>query len=195
VNIASRMESHGEPGRIQVTESAYQALKGDFYFEERGVIDIKGRGKMATYWLLGDRTSETASGHPTVGRTPIILPETNRDNGRISENQLLASSGANGSGLGDLGSNGTSPPVGKTHTNGGNPAAATNGTNGNGDSGSLGGEEEGEEMSLAASLEALMWEEALTEDVVFDDHTLFFDSIESTGPRETGPPAEGEQQG
>ena len=209
VNIASRMESHGEPGRIQVTEAAYQALKGDFHFEERGVIDIKGRGKMATYWLLGDRTSETESGHPTVGRTPIILPETNRDNGRISENPLLASSGtngtgsgangSNGAGFGDLGSsNGTPSPADKAHTNGGNggnSAAAVNGELGDGDPGNLDSETGEEEMSLAASLEALMWEEALTEDVVFDDHTLFFDAIESTGPRETGPPAEGEQQG
>jgi adenylate cyclase len=53
VNIASRMESSGETGMIQVTESTYAALKDTFVLEERGLIDIKGRGKMKTYTLKG----------------------------------------------------------------------------------------------------------------------------------------------
>jgi len=53
VNIASRMESQGERGKIQVTESTYLALKDDFEFEPRGVITVKGRGEMMTYWLCG----------------------------------------------------------------------------------------------------------------------------------------------
>ncbi len=52
VNIASRMESHGTPGRIQVTETTYRVLKDKYEFEERGIIHIKGRGEMKTYWLL-----------------------------------------------------------------------------------------------------------------------------------------------
>lgn len=51
VNIASRMETHGEAGRIQVSETIYQQLKGEFQFHPRGTIDIKGRGTMNTYWL------------------------------------------------------------------------------------------------------------------------------------------------
>ncbi|EDQ34730.1 putative periplasmic ligand-binding sensor domain protein [Hoeflea phototrophica DFL-43] len=53
VNIASRMESSGETGMIQVTESTYLELKDMFVLEERGLIDIKGRGKMRTYILKG----------------------------------------------------------------------------------------------------------------------------------------------
>jgi adenylate cyclase len=53
VNIASRMESHGEPGRIQLTEATFRLLDGRYRFEERGVIPIKGRGEMRTYFLLG----------------------------------------------------------------------------------------------------------------------------------------------
>ena len=53
VNIASRMESQGEPGKIQVTEAIYERLKDRFSFAERGQIDVKGRGDMTTYWLLG----------------------------------------------------------------------------------------------------------------------------------------------
>jgi class 3 adenylate cyclase len=53
VNIASRMESQGEIGRIQCTEAIYQHLHERFDFEERGVIDIRGKGSMRTYFLLG----------------------------------------------------------------------------------------------------------------------------------------------
>jgi len=57
VNIASRMESLGEPGKIQVTQPVYEALAGRYHFEERGQIDVKGKGKMTTYWLLGKQAS------------------------------------------------------------------------------------------------------------------------------------------
>jgi class 3 adenylate cyclase len=53
VNIASRMESQGKPGRIQVTAATYERLKDKYEFEERGAIAIKGKGEMITYWLLG----------------------------------------------------------------------------------------------------------------------------------------------
>lgn len=53
VNIASRMESHGNPGRIHVSEATYKLLKDNFLFEERGVTSIKGKGEMQTYWLKG----------------------------------------------------------------------------------------------------------------------------------------------
>jgi adenylate cyclase len=49
VNTASRMESHGIPGRIQITENTYESLKNNFTFEDRGVIEIKGKGKMHTF--------------------------------------------------------------------------------------------------------------------------------------------------
>ena len=54
VNIASRMESSGEAGGIQVTEATYQRLKHNYQLEKRGTINIKGRGEMMTYWLLGN---------------------------------------------------------------------------------------------------------------------------------------------
>ncbi|MEQ9000453.1 MAG: adenylate/guanylate cyclase domain-containing protein [Coleofasciculus sp. B1-GNL1-01] len=52
VNIASRMESQSIPGRIQVTAAIYEKLKDTFEFEQRGMIDVKGKGKMTTYFLL-----------------------------------------------------------------------------------------------------------------------------------------------
>ncbi|MEB3281191.1 MAG: adenylate/guanylate cyclase domain-containing protein [Lyngbya sp.] len=59
VNIASRMESSGEPGRIQVTEETYQRLKDNYYLQPRGEISVKGRGKMKTYWLIGKKDKIT----------------------------------------------------------------------------------------------------------------------------------------
>ncbi|MEO6060132.1 MAG: adenylate/guanylate cyclase domain-containing protein [Candidatus Limnocylindria bacterium] len=53
VNIASRMESLGSPGRIQVTESTYQRLKHAFEFEPRGSIEVKGLGPTQTYFITG----------------------------------------------------------------------------------------------------------------------------------------------
>ncbi len=55
VNVASRMESHGKPGYIQVTDATYHKLQNKYLLEPRGAIEVKGRGEMMTYWLLGRR--------------------------------------------------------------------------------------------------------------------------------------------
>ena len=57
VNTASRMESHGVPGRIQVSVYTYELLRDKYEFEERGLIDIKGQGEMRTYFLTGPKTA------------------------------------------------------------------------------------------------------------------------------------------
>lgn len=53
VNTASRMESYSVPGRILVTPAARAQLGDDFTFEKRGEIDVKGIGKVDTWWLTG----------------------------------------------------------------------------------------------------------------------------------------------
>lgn len=55
VNTASRMESHGIPGSIHVSEPVYERLKDRFVFESRGEIEVKGKGRMSTYFLVGPR--------------------------------------------------------------------------------------------------------------------------------------------
>lgn len=55
VNIASRMESHGLPWRIQVSEATYKLLKHKYLFDERGTIEVKGKGAMTTYLLIGKK--------------------------------------------------------------------------------------------------------------------------------------------
>jgi len=53
VNTASRMESHGAPGRIQITRPTYELLSGDFDCEPRGTIFVKGKGEIEAWYLVG----------------------------------------------------------------------------------------------------------------------------------------------
>ena len=55
VNTANRMESHGLPGEVQVTERTATRLAVAFRFEPRGTIDVKGKGSMSTFLLVGER--------------------------------------------------------------------------------------------------------------------------------------------
>lgn len=58
VNTASRMESHAEDGTIHVTASVADRLQADYVLEERGEVDIKGKGVMHTFVLLGRRITD-----------------------------------------------------------------------------------------------------------------------------------------
>jgi len=53
VNTASRMESHGEPDRIQISEATYQLIRDDFKTTLRGPIQVKGKGSLTTWYLDG----------------------------------------------------------------------------------------------------------------------------------------------
>lgn len=53
VNVASRMQSSCEPGTIHVTAGVYEPLRNRYEFAERGLTQVKGRGEMRTYLLLG----------------------------------------------------------------------------------------------------------------------------------------------
>lgn len=55
VNTASRMESHGQAGRIQISQQTKERLGEDFALVSRGMIDVKGKGEMATWWLEAER--------------------------------------------------------------------------------------------------------------------------------------------
>lgn len=65
VNIASRMESTGLPGRIQVSDDVASRMAGQFRFESRGEREIAGRGRMQTHWLmLTSRSGPRAATEP-----------------------------------------------------------------------------------------------------------------------------------
>lgn len=55
VTLASRMESHGQEGKIQVTQFTYEMAKHKYNFAPRGRIAVKGIGAVETYWLLGSK--------------------------------------------------------------------------------------------------------------------------------------------
>ncbi|XP_071668561.1 guanylate cyclase soluble subunit beta-2-like isoform X3 [Patagioenas fasciata] len=88
VNIASRMESHGVPSKIHLSSSAYQCLKyKNFEMTERGEIEVKGKGKMYTYFLIRNKTAteneimgrpmkDLDSGHESVQSFQEGRPET-----------------------------------------------------------------------------------------------------------------------
>ncbi|XP_047995583.1 guanylate cyclase 32E-like [Leguminivora glycinivorella] len=56
VNTAARMESSGEPHKIHVSNDTYKLLRqhGGYHFKERGIVNIKGKGDMKTWWLVGE---------------------------------------------------------------------------------------------------------------------------------------------
>jgi adenylate cyclase len=62
VHVASRMESHGVAGEIQITQSTYEQLCSEFDCEPCGAIDIKGQGPMPTWFLTGLKSD------PALGR-------------------------------------------------------------------------------------------------------------------------------
>jgi adenylate cyclase len=67
VNVAARMESTDSVGRIQVPEDVYQRLKGEFVLQERGRIEVKGKGMMHTWYLIGRKPAATEPGDMAAG--------------------------------------------------------------------------------------------------------------------------------
>lgn len=68
VNIASRMESHGLPGKVQISPATYDLIKDDFVCEPQGIITVKGKGEMATWILVREADP---SGEAQVFQTKI----------------------------------------------------------------------------------------------------------------------------
>jgi adenylate cyclase len=62
VNVASRMQTHGEPGKIQITRATYELVKDDFICEPRGRIYVKGKGLMETWFLLAAKEPGSPAG-------------------------------------------------------------------------------------------------------------------------------------
>ncbi len=69
VNTASRMESHGTSGRIQITRATKDLLEDEFVCEPRGTIPVKGKGEMEAWYLVGRRANSAAGrrAHPEPG--------------------------------------------------------------------------------------------------------------------------------
>ena len=52
VNIASRMESHGLGGAVQITRATFELIKDEFVCEPRGTVNVKGKGEMEVWLVL-----------------------------------------------------------------------------------------------------------------------------------------------
>ena len=76
VNTASRMESHGTPGRIQITRATYELLADEFECEPRGPIAVKGKGEVEAWYLIGPR------GHRPLAASDGAREQTLSDRGR-----------------------------------------------------------------------------------------------------------------
>jgi len=61
VNTASRMESHGEGGLIQITRETHELIAGHFVCEPRGTIEVKGKGELPVWYLLESRPAPSVS--------------------------------------------------------------------------------------------------------------------------------------
>ncbi len=67
VNTASRMESAGAPGRVNVSRVTYELLKDDFSFEYRGRVEAKGKGEVEMFFVNGERVAGSSSAEREVG--------------------------------------------------------------------------------------------------------------------------------
>jgi class 3 adenylate cyclase len=64
VNTASRLESHGTPGRIQVTAETAERLGHLYRFERRGTVELKGKGSVECHYLVGRHDGHAPANHP-----------------------------------------------------------------------------------------------------------------------------------
>jgi adenylate cyclase len=76
VNTASRMESHGVPGKIHTTERVRDLLQESHRFENRGLIEVKGKGQMRTFFLIGRvaPAPPAGDGDPRSDGSPVLEP-------------------------------------------------------------------------------------------------------------------------
>ena len=74
VNTASRMESHSVPGRIHLTDATYELIRDEFNCEPRGTIEVKGKGPMRTWFLVGERGPHAESPRPSRDERSVTLP-------------------------------------------------------------------------------------------------------------------------
>ncbi|XP_013181061.1 PREDICTED: adenylate cyclase type 3 [Papilio xuthus] len=90
VNVASRMESTGKAGCIQVTEETCQILQCfGYYFEQRGLVAVKGKGQLMTYYLQGKRDSVTGEPEKSMMEDPCEADATDAllSNGDATDSQ------------------------------------------------------------------------------------------------------------
>jgi adenylate cyclase len=79
VNVASRMESTGVEGKIQIPEAVYERLKHDFVLEQRGEVAVKGKGVMRTWFLLAQKSLDELRGQPARSEVSLANRSSSAD--------------------------------------------------------------------------------------------------------------------
>ena len=76
VNTASRMQTYGVEGAIQVSQETYRRLRDKYHFQDRGLIDMKGKGEVPAYLLTGKRAAvrQKSAAMDPQGPTPEEIP-------------------------------------------------------------------------------------------------------------------------
>lgn len=101
VNTASRMESNGEALKIHISHSTKTILDSFKTFDttERGLVDMKGKGKMLTYWLNGEHTNDDIlNGHPSTEAASTVSAmavQSVHKNGSIHNNHKIPNNDKN----------------------------------------------------------------------------------------------------
>jgi adenylate cyclase len=75
VNTASRMESHGTPGRIQITRATYELLADEFECDPRGTITVKGKGQVEAWYLIRRRQERVPYAHASGRERALDGPQ------------------------------------------------------------------------------------------------------------------------
>jgi guanylate cyclase len=68
------MESHGTPGRIQITRTTYELLADEFDCEPRGTIEVKGKGEVEAWYLIGPKAEAATAADGAHEQTPSVSP-------------------------------------------------------------------------------------------------------------------------
>jgi adenylate cyclase len=77
VNLASRMESHGQSGVVQITRSTYDLVGAEFECESARTIQVKGAGAVEVWRVTGRKAGPRPAGRDRGGRTfPAVTGET-----------------------------------------------------------------------------------------------------------------------
>ncbi|XP_070193833.1 uncharacterized protein [Littorina saxatilis] len=98
VNTASRMESHGMPGRIHVSPQTMMCLRNSgFHFKRRGTIEVKGKGDMTTFFLVGDSDVTVLEPDDEFTSLPLLNIATGTESSTVSGKKIPGDDSGNAS--------------------------------------------------------------------------------------------------
>lgn len=100
VNTASRMESNGEPLKIHISPQCKEALDklGGYLTEERGMVHMKGKGEVRTYWLIGTTDNAVQRREVDLGELPPLFCRPRRSPKLTTDSRQASVCGAIGFG-------------------------------------------------------------------------------------------------